>query len=526
MGNQATIVRVPVNGEVMFGGVAQIEFEWGGWSKKMSHIHEEGSLADVPRSAAEWAVAQWETVDLGDARLDRRALQVGEAIAEHPDWSLPRQMGDAADLDGAYRLFNHPGVTLDALSMPHWTKTRRAAGEQEEMLFIQDTTELDYTHHPTKQGLGPIGDGRGRGLLLHSTLAVVPSSTPQILGLAHQQVVLRRSTDGPKPKYATSPESQVWATAAAAVGAPPKGVRWVHVGDRASDDFSFMAACRDNDKDFLVRVQHNRLLDWEEEEVAPEKRKLMDFVRSLPARHEYTLEVPARRGRSARTAKMRLTWTEVTVPAPKQAPPEVRHQAPMTTWVIRAWEVDAPSGVKPIEWILNTSVPTRTLADALERVEWYTHRWLSEDYHQCLKTGTAVEERQFDHGDDIRRLLGFLGPTAVRLLQLRNLARRIPQAPLPANIDPLMVRLLQQKLQRPPTESMTADDFWRGVAQLGGYLGRSGDGPPGWRTLWRGWLYLHDLTTGARLLAEMLSNEPSCDGPSEADPTRFDEQFY
>ena len=42
------------------------------------------------------------------------------------------------------------------------------------VLFVQDTTELDYTHHPTKKGLGPIGDGNGHGLLLHSTLRMVP----------------------------------------------------------------------------------------------------------------------------------------------------------------------------------------------------------------------------------------------------------------------------------------------------------------------------------------------------------------
>jgi hypothetical protein len=28
------------------------------------------------------------------------------------------------------------------------------------------------------------------------------------------------------------------------------------------------------------------------------------------------------------------------------------------------------------------------------------------------------------------------------------------------------------------------------VAQQGGYLGRKRDGPPGWKTLWRGWLYV------------------------------------
>ncbi len=148
-------------------------------------------------------------------------------------------------------------------------------------------------------------------------------------------------------------------------------------------------------------------------------RKLVDFARTLPIQHRYTLDVPASHGRPARTAQMCLAWSQVTIPAPRNGPPELRDQPPITAWVIRAWEVNAPPGAEPIEWILVTSVPTETVADAKERVWWYTFRWLTEEYHQCLKTGCNIEHRQFDHGDDIRRLLGFCGPIAARLLQLR-----------------------------------------------------------------------------------------------------------
>jgi hypothetical protein len=55
------------------------------------------------------------------------------------------------------------------------------------VLFIQDTTELDYTSKKRTQGLGHIGDGRGQGIMLHTCLAVVPRPlTPDILGIARQ----------------------------------------------------------------------------------------------------------------------------------------------------------------------------------------------------------------------------------------------------------------------------------------------------------------------------------------------------
>jgi hypothetical protein len=57
--------------------------------------------------------------------------------------------------------------------------------------------------------------------------------------------------------------------------------------------------------------------------------------------------------------------------------------------VIRSWEVNTPAEVEePIEWILITSVPTRTVDEAKGHVRWYTYRWLTEDYHLDCSTPT------------------------------------------------------------------------------------------------------------------------------------------
>jgi hypothetical protein len=437
---------------------------------------------------------------------------MGEAMAKHSAWSLPQQMGDRARLDAAYGLLNDHRQTVEKLSAPHWEQTRQAAVQEEVVLFVQDTTVLDYSHHPTKKGLGPIGDGRGRGLLLHTTLAVVPGGTPRVLGMAHQQVVLRQPTPKPRPYDYVSAEGRVWARAAKAVGPAPDGVRWVHVGDRGSDDFGFMHTARqEQHTDFLIRVKHNRLLLWEEE-VGAEMGKMKEYARSLPAAYEYQLDLPPLHNRKARTAQMRVAWAPITIPPPVHSPKALRRQPPISAWLIRTWEVNAPPDVdEPLEWILITSVPVETVEDALERIQWYAHRWLTEEYHQCLKTGCAIEKRQLDHADDIRRLLGFCGPIAVRLLQIRQMARLDPEAPALTYIDPLTVQILVDRLPRPPAQPLTLHHFWRSVAQLGGYQGRRGDGPPGWRTIWRGWQYLNDLVDGARLCQSMMLRQQFVD---------------
>jgi hypothetical protein len=110
-----------------------------------------------------------------------------------------------------------------------------------------------------------------------------------------------------------------------------------------------------------------------------------------------------------------------------------------------------------------------------------------------------VECSQLNDGLDIQKLLGFAAPIAVRLLQLRQEARHAPDVLATTLVDPLMVEVLARQLPTESVSTMTILNFWRLVARLGGFQGRKRDGPPGWRTVWRGWRYLSDLTAGARL---------------------------
>ena len=126
----------------------------------------------------------------------------------------------------------------------------------------------------------------------------------------------------------------------------------------------------------------------------------------------------------------------------------------------------------------------------------------------CLKTGCKIEASQLDDGADIQRLLGFATPIAVRLLQLKQLVHQTPDRLACEVIDPLMVQVLALRHKVIAT-TLTLAEFWRRVARLGGHLGRTSDGDPGWRTLWKGWQLLSDLTDGARLFVQPSQNRSS-----------------
>jgi hypothetical protein len=150
---------------------------------------------------------------------------------------------------------------------------------------------------------------------------------------------------------------------------------------------------------------------------------------------------------------------------------------------------------------LLTTVPTPTIAAAWERVDWYTRRWLVEDYHQALKTGCRIEQTQLRKGAAIQRLVGMLAPVAVRLLQLRHTARATPQAAATTVVAEQVVQVVASLTGQPPC--LSCAQFWRLVARLGGHQGRTGDGDPGWRTVWRGWHYVQIVLGGVNLAADL-----------------------
>ena len=444
----------------------------------------------------EWARRVFGAVHVPDARLRRRIVRVAAHMASVPGATLPQQMGGHAALTAVYRLLNNARVSREALSAPHWQETRLLAGAESVVLMVQDITTLDYTRYAgTMQGLGPIGDGRGRGLLLHSTLAVIPKER-RVLGLAHQQAFHRvalREGEARRSRPKAQRESRVWGEAVQAIGRPPAGTRWVVVADRQTDDTAFLLTCRSQGYDFTIRLGYGSRVIVQGH--GPHQN-LRDTAQTWAPVAQIAVAVRGKGGRPGRTAQVLVSCGQVRLLTP-------RREAPLDVWVIRAWEIDVPEGAQRLEWLLASSVSVNTPQEAVERVEWYRARWIVEDYHQCLKSGCEVERRDLGNTDKIERLIGLVAPIAVRLLQLRDRVRGDPQMPASEIVDEMMVRILAVKLQV-SAKGMTAREFWRGVARLGGFLGRKSDGEPGWKTLWRGWIPLQNMLEGARIAAQLV----------------------
>jgi len=457
-------------------------------------------------TAGQWARQQFGPAELGDKRRTERAVKLAEAVASAAGASLPALCGRWKDTKAAYRLLDKEQVTFQSLSRPHRRLTLSSARGCAVVLHVSDTTTLSFAYRAARD-LGPTGSGgSGRGMLLHSTLAVDVSggtdAVPEVLGLSAHQLWARDTDSAP------AVESSKWAGAIDAIGTPPQAVRWIHVGDCESDCWEAVEACRSHHMGFALRACQDRQVIGGHAQAgrdlpAGRKTTLFELLDGQPVLGGKRLWVRGRKDREPRWAKLAVSATPLTLLAPKNWPDKphrkgVPRPRPVACWAVRVYEIDPPGGEDAIEWVILTDEPAADLETALKVVFWYSCRWLIEEYHKCLKTGCRAEDRQLETADCLGALLGILSVTAVRLLQLKHQARCNPQRPAREVVPGEYVQVLAAH-RKMKSSNPTVREFWRAVAQMGGFLARKSDGDPGWLTLWRGWQKLDLLVEGARI---------------------------
>ncbi len=453
-------------------------------------------MSTVTLDVNQWAAEQFGQCQLGDRRRTARLVHYAAQAAANPDGSTPKQTESWGDCKAAYRLFEEEDVTFAAITAPHHCATRaRTAGT---WLLISDTTETDFPGQGV-QGLGSTGNGGGRGFLLHSSLMVRPDGR-EIVGLAGQVIRYRRkvkrSTSHASSVRREDRESIIWGQVVDQVGRPAEGVRFIHVFDRGGDQFELYCRMMQHGTSWVVRAAHlNRKI------ITPEGQKMTvsQYLESLPVAGTYSLKLAANGDQPARTAKMEVRFGSVTMPRPAQISKWVRasgiHEVAMK--IVEVREVDPPRGVQRARWALWTRERVENFEDAWTVVEHYEKRPIIEDWHKAVKSGCRLESRQYETASRLEAVTGLMSVLGVRLLQLKTVARDEPERPAEEVVPNPWIKMLQHLRKRPITRPWTVRDFFREMAKVGGFLGRKGDGEPGWITIWRGFEKLFLCVRGA-----------------------------
>jgi hypothetical protein len=533
-------------------------------------------------SAGAWVKQEFDGVRLGNVRRDRRLIQSAICILERPDATNPQRM-DWNELRCLYRLVHTPRAQPHLLQETHRLRTaQRMLACSGRVLIIHDGTEVDFTTHPAAhQGLGPIGDGDGVGLLQNNSLAFDPD-TMQVLGLIHQVVTCRqpRPANETRSQRALRPnkESRLWLDGFRGVGRAPAGVRWIDVCDRGGDYLEAMQLARQLGHEFLIRVVQNRRIqvsqmDEETGEETEQIEKLHPAIRQTKEATTKEILVASKGGRPKREILARVGYSRVVL-QPPQPDGLRRGLMPLPVTLIRVWEngVDEAHAKtlaakekekemqqelqaaqqtlkaaekaakkargktaqeearqateaagkaakhaqekwdqgkqaarqafqeeqKHLDWWLVTNRLIKSNEEALEAVSDYEWRWpVAEEYHKVEKSGLRMERHRF-RGEALLAMMAVLSVLAIRIMQMRYARDIEPDAPARTIASQEEIEMVEHASKQ-PRRVQTVKQFVDAVARLGGYLGRKGDGPPGWMTLWRGYQRLKDMLLGAEL---------------------------
>jgi hypothetical protein len=370
----------------------------------------ERAMATINIDPAVWAQEQFGTCELGDTRRTNRLVKIAIQAATRPDGSTPDQTETWGDCKAVYRLMDCDDVTHAEIIRPHCELTKQSCLAGSVQLILCDTTEIDYQR--SAAGLGPVGQGKGRGFFLHTGL-MRDANSGVISGIAGQELFYRKPKR--KKKVAKNSkrrdpdrESIVWGKLIDQIGAPPEDVRWLHVCDRGADDYevycrAFLQGCG-----WVIRAARmNRIVQT----IVGEKTSLEKLLQSQPDVHRQTVEVPRQGNRKSRTAGVSIRFAPLRMPPPSRGNDWIKENAPaepLLMWVVELKEENPPQGAEALHWVLLTSEPITNVEEALQAIDFYGQRWGVEEYHKVLKTGCRVEKRYYETAERLERVTGML----------------------------------------------------------------------------------------------------------------------
>jgi len=433
-----------------------------------------------------WSELEFGACQLGHKSRTRRLVNYARQMAEKPDASTPKQTESWSDCKAVYRLFQRPEVTFESVTAVHYQRTRNLAPGT--YLVISDTTELDYGYDSPREGLGRLGSEKHRGFFLHTGL-VLDAVDCHVVGVGAQELFTRSSQKQKRVHRVSgrkrASEADIWGRVIDQIRPQvPAGVKLIHVCDRGADNFDVFAHLKEKGDGWVIRAaQLTRKVRCGEEML-----KLADVLKTANVLGSYQVYVRDNGKQKARWAKVEVRSAEVTLLRPREGSTAFvidRDIREIPSWVVEVRELQPPGKETPLHWVLYVEESVLTFEQAMRAIEYYEQRPCVEDYHKCLKTGLAVEGRRYQSRDRLEPVIGVICVQAVRLLQLRDVARNSPNTPAKGFVPGEWLEALQHILRRPRV-IVTVRDFLRAVAGLGGFLGRKCDGEPGWITLWRG----------------------------------------
>lgn len=395
----------------------------------------------------------------GDHRLFRRFTLILAALSQDIGHSIAYCLVKCSQIKATYRFLANNKVshhTIMAIEQDKLIRhlvdkdmTAHVAATRRVVLHIQDTTTLNFSNKKSARQLPCLNYLYHRGYFAHTSL--VTDADGCIEGILEQGLWGRSEADLGTSKVLQSAqkslpieckESDRWVAHfelfQSIIGELPH-THGISISDSESDIYELFTAKSRNNVDLIVRSHHNRQL------VMPDGKDLTlyNYLPTLPIQGQYWLEVLNEDKHSHRMANLAIRFSDVSIKLPENLqwsssiPRAARRLAQrmalkkgLTLRAIEVTELNALPGMKPIHWVLLTTLPVNDFWDALNVIQYYVIRWRIEIFHLVLKEGCAIEQKQLEKAPRIQNAIALYSTIAAEITTLRYLAETKGQKPM------------------------------------------------------------------------------------------------
>ncbi len=456
-----------------------------------------------------YSAAELQTSNFGDERLNKRYASIFEKKMRSPNSSIPSIMGGWSETKAVYRFIENPKVTQDKLMQPHKDQTIERIKKEEVVLIAQDTTEHDFTKREI-EGVGYLSYKNRTGFLTHLSLAMTPEQIP--LGVTDKEFIVREEKDFQKSKKRKQvsfeeKESYRWYNGyvnACNISEQAENTQIISMSDREGDIYEIFAEVerRKLEKlpyaDWIIRSNQNRSISKQNDD--NRFKKLHEEVEKTKILGEIKFNLKSTKNRKKRDVTQVIRAGTFNLKPPWRKDKKLSE---LKINIVHAKEINHPEDEAPIEWFIITNLPINTLEDSKKVIEYYTKRWQIEIFFKVLKSGTKVEECQFNTIEAMQKMIVLYSIVAWRLMYLMRMGRECPNLPcdLFYSTEEWKVICIVSKKKRNSIPTLSEINIM--VAKLGGYLGRKNDAPPGPKNMWTGLRRLRDLVIAFEIAEEL-----------------------
>lgn len=445
----------------------------------------------------EWVCDEINEADFGDKRLTTRFERLLEGLSQNSEESIPTALDTWSETIAAYRFFSNEKVTSEKIFLPHKHATLKRIKSEKVVLLPQDTSEINYSSKTDIEGLGPLSTETYRGFLLHPVLAITPDRL--CLGSLSNEMWVRKSIGNKglnRDRPIEDKESIRWIKGfeiAENVAKEAPNTLVMNIADREGDIYEFFQMTEGVREKagahWLIRSHYNRVASKKEH---GDKQGLWDVVRKREPVAIVEFDLPKRGNSPARRVKQEIRFACVKLGRARR---KGKGLSPLKVTAVLATEINAPRDVKPLEWLLISSLPVADAKGAITLFNWYLCRWEIEIFFKILKSGCGIERLQLEHVERLFKCVTLYMIIAWRIMYVRSMGQKYSEKScilIFSESEWKSVYCRLHKKKSLPEEPPNMREMVILVARLGGFLARKSDGYPGVQTMWKGLQRMHD----------------------------------